>query len=62
LTEAFHNRANPNTKKRLNDKESILLRNYDYLEDLIKKDDSQAVILQMSGYFKESLEVYERKV
>ena len=38
------------------------MRNYDYVEELIRRDNSQAVILQMSGYFKESLEVYDRKV
>jgi hypothetical protein len=40
----------------------VLLRNYDYVEELIRRDNSQAVILQMSGYFKESLEVYDKKV
>lgn len=29
-----------------------LTRNYDYLEDLMGKVDSQATVLQMSGYFK----------
>ena len=42
--------------------EATLIRNFDYVEELIRKDTSQAVILQMSGYFKESLEVYDRKV
>lgn len=40
----------------------MLIRNYDYVEELIRNDNSQAVILQMSGYFKESLEVYDKKV
>ena len=40
----------------------MLLRNYDYLEQTIKKDNSQAIILQMNGYFKESLQIYQKKV
>jgi hypothetical protein len=39
-----------------------LLRNFDYLEDLMMKIDSQATLLQLSGYYKESLEVYDKKV
>jgi uncharacterized protein YbgA (DUF1722 family) len=38
------------------------LRNFDYIEELIRRDNSQAVILQISGYFKESLEIYDKKV
>jgi hypothetical protein len=45
------------TKSELN-----LTRNYDYLEDLMGKIDSQATVLQLSGYFKESLEIYDKKV
>lgn len=29
-----------------------LTRNYDYLEDLMGKIDSQATVLQLSGYFR----------
>lgn len=32
-----------------------LMRNYDYLEDLLIKVDSQATLLQISGYYQESL-------
>lgn len=39
-----------------------LTRNYDYLEDLMSRVDSQATLLQLSGYYKESLEVYDKKV
>ena len=55
LAEAYQNRSDPTSKKRLTENETILLRNYDYLQNLIEKDNSQAVILQMSGYFKETL-------
>jgi len=40
----------------------MLLRNYDYVQDIVRRDTSQAIILQMSGYFKEALEVYNKKV
>lgn len=46
---------------RLSPWEEKLIRNYDYLEDIIGNIDSQATVLQMSGYFKESIEVYDRK-
>jgi hypothetical protein len=62
LAEAYQNRSNPTSNKRLTENEAVLLRNYDYLQNLIEKDNSQAIILQMSGYFKETLEVYDRKV
>ena len=62
LSEAYYNRADQTSKRRLTENEAILLRNYDYVEELIRKDNSQAIILQMSGYFKESLDVYDRKV
>lgn len=32
-----------------------LIRNFDYLEDIMLKIDSQATLLQLSGYYKESL-------
>ena len=35
-----------------NKQEEVLMRNFDYVEELIRRDNSQAVILQMSGYFK----------
>ncbi len=31
------------------------MRNYDYLEDMLANVDSQATLLQLSGYYKESL-------
>ena len=36
--------------------------NFDYLEDMMLKIDSQATLLQLSGYYQESLEVYDKKV
>jgi hypothetical protein len=62
LSEAHYNRSDQTSKKRLTDNEAMLLRNFDYVEELIRNDNSQAAILQMSGYFKEALEVYDRKV
>jgi tetratricopeptide (TPR) repeat protein len=47
---------------RLNPHQLNLLRNYDYLEDIISRINSQATILQMSGYFQDSLEVYNQKL
>ena len=46
----------------MTEKETILLRNFDYLQDLLTKDSSQAAVLQTCGYFKEALEVYDQKV
>lgn len=46
----------------LNSVELDLLRNFDYLEDMMLKIDSQATLLQLSGYYQESLEVYDKKV
>lgn len=62
LAEVYYNRADPSSKVRNQENEVSLLRNYDYIEELIKKDSSQAAILQMSGYFKEALQVYDKKV
>ena len=39
-----------------------LTRNYDFIEDLMGKVDGQATILQISGYYKDSLEIYDKKV
>ena len=39
-----------------------LLRNHDYLEDQLSKMNSQAMILQLSGYHQESLEVFDKKI
>lgn len=38
------------------------MRNYDYLEDMMEKVDSQATVLQLSGYYKQSLQIYDKKV
>ena len=62
LAEAYYNRGEQTSKKRLTENETVLLRNYDYLQNIIEKDNSQAIVLQMSGYFKETLEVYDKKV
>jgi hypothetical protein len=39
-----------------------LTRNYDFIEDLMSKVDGQATLLQISGYYKDSLDIYDRKV
>ena len=39
-----------------------LTRNYDFLEDLMNKIDGQATLLQINGYYKESLDIYDKKV
>lgn len=39
--------------------QSNLLKNYDYLEDILSKIESQAPVLQMSGHFKDSLKIYK---
>ena len=46
----------------MNKQDLDLTRNYDFLEDLMKKVDGQATLLQINGYYKDSLEVYDRKV
>lgn len=46
----------------LSNVELDLLRNFDYLEDMMMKIDSQATLLQLSGYYQESLQVYDKKV
>lgn len=62
LAEAYYKRADTTSKVRVTENETMLLRNMDYLQDLIRRDVSQAVILQMTGSFKEALDVYDRKV
>ena len=39
-----------------------LMRNYDYFEDMLVKVDSQATLLQLSGYYKESLDISNKKL
>lgn len=39
-----------------------LTRNYDFVEDLMGKVDGQATLLQLSGYFKDSLDIYDKRV
>jgi hypothetical protein len=39
-----------------------LTRNIDFIEDLMGKVDGQATLLQLSGYYKDSLEIYDKKV
>ncbi len=38
-----------------------LVRNYDYLEDMMGKIDGQATLLQLTGHLKDSLFLYDRK-
>lgn len=48
-------------RKNMSSKELDLVRNYDYLEDTMGKIDGQATLLQLSGYLKDSLQLYDRK-
>jgi hypothetical protein len=57
-----HLRRQSENRLKMSKMELDLMRNYDYLEDMLVKVDSQATLLQLSGYYKESLEVYSRKV
>jgi hypothetical protein len=41
--------------------ELSLVRNYDYLEDMMGKIDGQATLLQLAGYLKDSLHLYDRR-
>jgi hypothetical protein len=54
LPESFIRRQNENRPK-MTKMELDLMRNYDYLEDMLIKVDSQATLLQLSGYYQESL-------
>ena len=38
------------------------LRNQDYIDYLMSKNDGQISILQLNGYYKESLEIIEKKI
>ena len=38
------------------------LRNQDYIDYLMSKNDGQITILQLNGYYKESLEIIEKKI
>ena len=38
------------------------LRNQDYIDYLMSKNDGQISILQLNGYYKESLEIIEKKL
>jgi tetratricopeptide (TPR) repeat protein len=39
-----------------------LMRNYDYLEDMMSKVDSQATLLQLAGYYDDALQIYDQRV
>lgn len=45
----------------MSEKQLDLVRNYDYLEDMMGKIDGQATLLQVSGYLRDSLRLYDRK-
>lgn len=45
----------------LNTFQSNLLKNHYYLSDVFKKIGSQASVLSMSGYFSDSLAIYNKK-
>lgn len=54
LAKGYLTRQDENRPK-MTREELDLMRNYDYLEDMMAKVDSQATVLQLSGYYKESL-------
>ena len=39
-----------------------LTRNYDFFQDLVSKVDGQATLLQSSGYYQDSIDLYEKKI
>lgn len=45
----------------MTEEELGLVRNYDYLEDMMGKIDGQATLLQLAGHLKDSLYLYDRK-
>lgn len=61
LPESYIRRQNKDRPK-MTKMELDLMRNYDYLEDMLVKVDSQATLLQLSGYYKESLDIFNKKV
>lgn len=61
LPENYIRRQNENRPK-MTKMDLDLMRNYDYLEDMLFKVDSQATLLQLSGYYKESLDILNKKV
>jgi hypothetical protein len=48
-------RQSEQTRGEMSKLELDLTRNYDFIEDLMSKVDGQATLLQMSGYYKDSL-------
>lgn len=55
-------RQSEQTRGEMSKLELDLTRNYDFIEDLMSKVDGQATLLQMSGYYKDSLQIYDKKV
>ena len=55
-------RKNPNFRTKCKEQQFTLLRNFDYLNDWMKKIKNQGNILQHSGYFRESIEHFNRKI
>ena len=47
---------------RLTPQEERLIRNYDYIEDLMRTINNQAKVLQISGHLKDSLIIYNQKI
>ena len=39
-----------------------MIRNYDYIEDLMRTINNQAKVLQISGHLKDSLIIYNQKI
>jgi hypothetical protein len=62
LASNFERRKVKEKRMEMSEKELDLVRNYDYLEDMMGRIDGQAALLQMSGYLKDSLEMYDRRV
>ena len=47
---------------RLTPFEERLIRNFDYVEDLMKNVNDQAKVLQMSGHLKDSITIYNQRI
>lgn len=48
--------------ERLTPHEERLIRNFDYIEDVMKNVNGQAKVLQISGHLKDSLTIYTQKI
>jgi len=62
LPEIFTKRKIEDERTHMSKLELDLMRNYDYLEDMLSKVDSQATLLQLAGYYDDALKVYDQRV